>query len=420
MSRKRSNIFRKTALDHLSSPERLDQVVEVTGYGSWAALIALLGISCVALIWAFKGTVATTASGTGLIVRQGRVLVVPARSSGIVLSLELSAGDHVKVGQHVATVAQEKLFADLQSARQALAERRQEQSNNADLRREETELALQAQRVERDNIRRAIKDFKAEAALASDRIPVMDELFSKGLVTEQNTIEIRQEHARILRSISDLSAEATRIDAEGFALRSQLNRSLSEDALELADLERTITTMASDLSLAQTVVSPHRGRVLELQVDRGAAVSAGTPILTLQPEGDQLEALIYLPARDAKDVREGMEVQLSPTHIRREEFGFIVGRVVYVAEHPATDAALMRNFQNAKLVTALLSDGPVIEARVELMADHSTPTGFQWSSSSGPDAALSSGTFCDAFVVVRRQAPVTLFVPYLKSLAGLR
>ena len=419
MSR-RSSIFRQKALDRLSSPEQLDQVIEVTAYRWWIALIALLSISVTALAWAYRGTIATTVGGTGLIVRQGRVLSVPVRSSGIVLSLDVRTGDHVSTGQAVATVAQESLFAELQAARQSLDEKRRQYESETVRHQEEIDLAMEALRSERENIGRAIKDFEDEAVLAQEQIPIVDTLFSKGLVTEQSTIAARREHARIKRSIADLHARIAQIDAEEFAQRSQIERTESDDALEIARLERTVEIMASNLSMAQTVTSPHSGQVLEIKVDRGAAVENGTPILTIQPDRDNLEALIYLSSREAKDIQVGMEVQLSPSHVRREEYGYIVGKVTFVADYPTTDVALMRNFQNEKLVATLLSGEPVTEARVELQTDPSTPSGFHWSSSSGPAAAISSGTFCDALVVVRRQAPITLLVPYLKNVVGLQ
>lgn len=416
---KSASMFRKSALDRLASPEQLDQVIEVTSYRAWLAVVGLLGISVSVLVWAYHGAVATTAAGTGLLVRQGRVLSVPARSVGVVLSIEVRTGDHVTRGQHVATVAQEGLLAEVQSARQSLEERRRQHASDMALRKAEADLAAQALQRERQGVRRKIEDLEAEAALAAEQIPVTDKLFSKGLVTEQSTISARQDHARILRSVDDLNARLVQLDAHEFAKKSELSRLDSEGRLEIANLERNLEIMTGNLSMSQNVVSPHSGQVLEIKVDRGAAVINGTPILSIQPDSDRLQALVYLSARAAKDVRRGMDVQLSPAHVRREEFGYIIGTVDYVADYPTTDVALMRNFQNQKLVATLLSGEPVTEVRVALQVDDSTPTGFRWSSSTGPSAALSSGTFCDAAVVVRRQAPITLFVPFLKRVAGI-
>ena len=42
-------------------------------------------------------------------------------------------------------------------------------------------------------------------------------------------------------------------------------------------------------------------------------------------------------------------------------------------------------------------------------------SGYVWSSGDGPPVLLQSGTLCTATVVVQRQAPATLVLPFLKK-----
>ena len=79
----------------------------------------------------------------------------------------------------------------------------------------------------------------------------------------------------------------------------------------------------------------------------------------------------------------------------------------------------MRVFENAPLVQALSARGPVTEVRVEMAADPSTPSGYRWSSALGAPMTLSGGTLCVGDIVTRRQKPITLVVPELKSALGL-
>ena len=44
-----------------------------------------------------------------------------------------------------------------------------------------------------------------------------------------------------------------------------------------------------------------------------------------------------------------------------------------------------------------------------------TESGYVWSSTDGPPLTLQSGTLCGVTVVVRRQAPATLVLPFLKK-----
>jgi HlyD family secretion protein len=114
-----------------------------------------------------------------------------------------------------------------------------------------------------------------------------------------------------------------------------------------------------------------------------------------------------------------MEVQVSPTNIKREEYGFMKGEVAYVSDYPATPAALMRNFENEALATAMSSSGPVTEVRVALKGDSETPTGFKWSASKGPSTIITSGTICTVRIVTKQQQPISLVFPYIKKKLGV-
>ena len=114
-----------------------------------------------------------------------------------------------------------------------------------------------------------------------------------------------------------------------------------------------------------------------------------------------------------------MEVQVSPSSVKREEFGFMKGKVEYVSAYPATRSALMRDFQNESLAVSLQSAGPVNEFRVALEHDPKTPSGFKWSTAMGAPTLVSSGTICSVQVVVRRQKPIMLLFPYLKEKLGM-
>jgi HlyD family secretion protein len=132
-----------------------------------------------------------------------------------------------------------------------------------------------------------------------------------------------------------------------------------------------------------------------------------------------LEVLVYLPSLQAKAVQAGMDAEISPSTVKREEFGYIRGKVVYVGEFPASSDALMRNFQNEMLVHSIMAGGPVTELRVTLERDSMSLSGYMWSSSHGPAIRISSGTLCTVEVITRRQPPVSLLFPFLKGKLGL-
>jgi multidrug efflux pump subunit AcrA (membrane-fusion protein) len=99
-----SKVFRKAALERLSTPERLDEMMKITSGRLWLALSGLLGLALAALIWGFVGTLPTTVSANGVIIQEGGTYPVPALVGGLVTSVNFKVGDQVTQGQALATV----------------------------------------------------------------------------------------------------------------------------------------------------------------------------------------------------------------------------------------------------------------------------------------------------------------------------
>jgi len=153
-------------------------------------------------------------------------------------------------------------------------------------------------------------------------------------------------------------------------------------------------------------------------VDRGDVVSPGTPILNLEVVSENLMAVLFVPATAGKRVQPGMAVRLSPSTVKREEFGSILGRVTWAAEYPSTSRGMIRLLGNEALAQKLMQEGPPIQVNVALTRDPSTPSGFRWTSSKGPSLKISSGTLATGDVVVRQEAPINLVIPKLREKLG--
>jgi HlyD family secretion protein len=143
-------------------------------------------------------------------------------------------------------------------------------------------------------------------------------------------------------------------------------------------------------------------------------VKNGTQVALVELEDKRLQAVLYFFLLEGKKILPGMPAQVTPTTIKEEEYGFMYGKVIYASEFPATPQELTRQFHNEDLVRKILSRGSPIEVHVELIADDKTPTGYKWSSKTGPPGQIYSGTLCRAKVIVRRQRPVSLLIPAVK------
>jgi HlyD family secretion protein len=413
-----SRIFRKTALTRLSSPEGLDEVVRVTTSKNWAALAGILLVIATALIWSFAGHIPTTVHGKGMIVRKGGVLNVVTPSGGTITSLSVAVGDHVEGGQIIARVAQPSMADRLQAMRDELAQLQSKQQREDTLRAQDIAYHVQAIQKQRDSTQREITELQEQTVFAKQQVAVAEELMADKIYTKLQVITAREKLTQINDEIQTRQSMLKQFDAQIADTRWQGEHDKAESLFEIESKQRDIESYERQISLVNSVVSPYAGSVLELKVYSGSPVSAGAPIISIQPDTDALEAVVYVDALHSKDVRPGMQARLSPAAIRPEEFGYIRGRTAFVAEYPATRAGMMREFQNETIVADLAKAGPATEIAVTLDKDSTTVSGLLWSSRKGPPLKISSGTLCEADIVTKRQAPITLVFPFLKRTLG--
>lgn len=75
-------LFRKTSLDRLSSPEQLDALMQVTSPKGWVALLAIGGLLFMALLWGVWGSIPTRIMGTCILIDQAGISLAAWSFSG--------------------------------------------------------------------------------------------------------------------------------------------------------------------------------------------------------------------------------------------------------------------------------------------------------------------------------------------------
>ncbi len=97
MSETKARIFRKEALERLSTPERLDELVPLVDPRSWLALATFGALMAAALVWSLTGRLSTTVTGRG-------VLLAPASDTdagAAVVHFTIADGGRVQPGMRV-------------------------------------------------------------------------------------------------------------------------------------------------------------------------------------------------------------------------------------------------------------------------------------------------------------------------------
>jgi HlyD family secretion protein len=412
-------IFRKVALERLSSPEQLDQLMEVTSPGSWLALAGLGALLAAALTWGVFGTIPTEAAGEGILIRQGGVSNVVAAESGQVEEILVTVGDVIEKGQVVARVRQEELLRQIQDSRDKLADARAEYRELQNYAGRQGQLRGREVEQQRANLRQSIRAYEREVQLAQERIAAERDLLKDGLITKQTLLASEQRLNTAQDQLASARLELNGLDLKRLEAEQQVDQQVQGRATTIRDLEIELRERQARLVETARVIAPRSGRVLELLVDRGDVVNPGTAILNLEVMSEELMAVLFVPATAGKRIQRGMAARVAPSTVKREEYGSMLGTVVWVAEFPSTERGMTRLLGNEALVARLIEEGPPIQVNVALRRDPATPTGYRWSSSMGPNTKISSGTLAAGAIVVRRERPIGLLIPGLRERLGI-
>ena len=414
-----SNLFRKTALAKLSSPERLDQLLTVTPFSAWLALAALAGILGVALLWSIFGSLPTRVSGPGICIREGGAFQIVSRGDGSVIGIGVKVGDIVKKGQIIAHLELPDLALKVENARSRLIELQAEDKIGLAAEQANLTLTLTALDAQRITLSKSAADFDEQVAALDEQTSIQSGLQKRGLIPRSTLLATQTSLATARQSASNSRVELANNEARRSETANEQREKAEIRRMRIADTTRELREDERQLEEAVNVRSPFDGRVVEVQSDIGGIVNRGQSVVALENITEAMQVLLFIPAGDGKRVKTGMAAQISPSVAKREEYGFMKGTVVSVSSLPSTDAAAESILHNRRLVDQLFQQGNPMIVAVELIPDQDTESGYAWSTSHGPPTAITSGTLAEGQIVVQRQRPITLVLPWLRKLFGI-
>ena len=98
-----AQLYRKSALEKISSPEQLDKALTVTSAYSWIALAAVTLIVVATIVWSIIGTIPVTVTTAGIVASPVSTNAVYTPESGSVTSVLVYPGSALRIGDPVAS-----------------------------------------------------------------------------------------------------------------------------------------------------------------------------------------------------------------------------------------------------------------------------------------------------------------------------
>jgi len=529
-----SKLFRQESLERLSSPERLDQLMQVINPKAWVPLTAMSSLVLVGGLWSVFGRIPLTVTGQGILVQPRRVVQVQALGQGRIITLNVKSGDVIKEGDILGTIDQSSLRQQLAQEKQKLADllNQNEDTTEVEIRKTKLERETLEQRKDnlektldresiipvlreenfalleknRINLQKSLENLETNVPLVRKRsiaaleeqrkslnerirqinvlLPTLKEriesrrkLLEKQLITGDALLSAEQQLFENIASLSNLEAELSQLDVreaqiereylQGLDQINNLKSKLQEIEVQKTDMQRQYleslnrlddiqnkidevnTQIASidqqklessfnrsnqvdevkrkiaqlELQLADQgkIISKHHGKILELAVVPGQVIQTGTRVGSIETEevDSPLISVTYLADRDGQKVKEGMTVQVTPSLVKRERYGGILGKVTDVSDFPVTTQDMTAIIGNPELAQQLGQEKAPIQVFAELEKDPNTFSGYKWSSSKGPNEELSPGTTTTTRIQVGEVAPISYIIPLFRSWTGV-
>jgi HlyD family secretion protein len=419
MATSTERIFRKVALERLSSPEQLDQLVPLTSPIGWTAVIAIAAILAAAVGWSIFGSLPTAVPGSGILVsRGGHVFDAMSPVSGTLITVA-DLGTAVKKGDRLATLDDTELRQNLDHAAQVVREKQTDLASLTQNFADQIALKHKNATAQRDNLARIIAAAQKRRDFYAGLLQKQDKIVAQGFLTQRFQEDTRRSMDEADQEARSSQSDLLRLDAEESDLVGKRDLAILSAQQDVNDARRRADELKMQLDQATQIFSPMDGVITEIKASPGTVVAPGKPVLSIETSGTGLELLLYVPPEFGKKVAPGMEVRVEPATVKKEEFGTLLGTVVAVSDFPMTAEGMASVLQNPELVTRFMEQGPPYAVRVALIANPDAASGYRWSGGPGPPLKLSSGTTVRASVTIERRAPISLLLPLLKRQAGI-
>ena len=479
MSEKKSQIFRQQALERLSSPERLDQLMQIVSPKDWLPLSGLAFFGVIAVLWSIFGSIPILVTAKGVLINPRRLLQLHSPISGQLQSLNIRDGQCVKKDAILAIIDPSAKKQQLQQQRDKLAQLKLQTQNSILVREQATQLELEAMSAERTSLQERLQDteeltprikdkelnsiFKQRISLqqqlkdAEELTPLMEQRVAKqrklqeqGGISDEQVLRAEQEFRQTRQNISEIQAQLQQLEVQETELQNKylenLNRisqlkadlekldvtskQLEKDNLEatnreqnqIQEVERAIARLEKEVADNSIIKSPHAGCIVEIPVTVGQYVNPGVVLGTLETaeSSSDFMSVNYFAVADGKKIQPGMKVLITPDPVKRTRYGGIVGKITEVSPFAVTSETATSVVGNRELVQKIIDqEGGKVEVVAQLIRDSKTFSGYNWSSSDGPELEISPGTTTTVRVIVEERSPITFVLPILREWSGI-
>jgi hemolysin D len=389
-------------LDPLAHDFRADLLtIQQSPPSNWprGLMLALVGLIGLLILWAIFAKLDVIATAQGRLVPMSFTKVVQPAEAGVVLDILVQDGQAVKVGQVLlrldARLAQSELGglsrdvaikkltlqriqaelsdtpfvavadAPAEVAAQVQAQYRARRQSYLDALAQETE-ALNKAKADLLSAQQILSKLRQTVPLYQQSAQAYDKLLKEGFVGEVAANEKKREYVEREQdlkaqeaTVQSLQAVIAGGDKKLASIRSNYRSQLENERIDtLTQLNKSgqeldKSTIRSGLL---EIKAPNDGVVKDLAVtSKGSVVQAGSLLLNLVPQNEQLQAEVLLSNEDVGFVAQGQKAQIKIAAYPFQKYGLIDGKVSLLSADSADPKQQQQTQQPQLSYRALVS-----------------------------------------------------------------
>lgn len=323
------DIFRRAALERLASPEQLDRPVRVVSAMGWIALIGFIAAVAIGLAWVFTARAPVKVLAQGIFIDEGGLFEIVAGKQGRLKELLLTPGMEVKANAIVATFAQTDIERELATAEASLDDAATRYEQLQIFYKEVAAHEDEAENERMETIGQISKQAQSRLKLLREKAAVIENLIKQNVIVRDKRIDIQLKVSTAQERLSTLDDERKIIELRKLDRSSKRHLLLLDEQLKVNEYKRRVARLKDRLAEKQIIRSPHSGIVMEVKVDVGDFVAPGRALATIAPKSHSgaasLLAVLYVAPKDGKRIKAGMSVELIPSTVRPEKYGYMLG-----------------------------------------------------------------------------------------------
>ena len=122
-------------------------------------------------------------------------------------------------------------------------------------------------------------------------------------------------------------------------------------------------------------------------------------------QSQHTQLIAYADNEAQRDLRIGMEAQVWPADEKRDEIGYVRGRITQVVRYPADADEVRQTLKSNILAKRLLEQGDVVyEVHIDLLCSPEDSTQYDWSFGEPDNVSMGIGTYCSVLTETHRRS----------------